>query len=397
MLHRLTIGNFFSIAEDQELDFRVSANAPDLECFRDSQSMPGLRLPVIVALYGPNASGKSTVLRAITATANFVLHSFTGSPDGAIPLFSPFANNDWAGQPTKIVIEYDSRLSERSPVAVFRYELNIANEPGRIAGEVVRESLHYKPRKKFMRIFDRDRQEFVFGREFDLPNGDPRIRSIRPNASIVSTLAHLNHKPSSDFIRSLQGLHTNILGFDKAVNVLSNVLTVYSLNPEYLRSLNRELSRLDLGLEEMKIQPGPSGPIAMFRHSGLDSDIFIGQESAGTRRFIEIFPILQHVLDFGGLAVIDELDTDIHPSLVPEIFRWFYDPQRNRQGAQLIFTAHNPAILDDLEKEQVFFSEKPRGGATRIYGASEIQGLRRGVSLARKYLAGELGAVPHIG
>ena len=103
------------------------------------------------------------------------------------------------------------------------------------------------------------------------------------------------------------------------------------------------------------------------------------------------------MLDIGGVAVIDELDTDVHPLLIPELFRWFYDKQRNPNGAQLLFTAHNPAILDELEKEQVFFSEKPSGKPTRIYGAREIKGLRREPSLMKKYLSGELGAVPHIG
>ena len=123
----------------------------------------------------------------------------------------------------------------------------------------------------------------------------------------------------------------------------------------------------------------------------------LAQESMGTRRFIEIFPLLQLALDRGGVAVIDELDADIHPLLIPEIFRWFYDRKRNPNKAQLLFTAHNPAILDELEKEQVFFSEKLSGEPTRIYGARDIKGLRREPSLMKKYLSGELGAVPHIG
>jgi predicted ATPase len=195
----------------------------------------------------------------------------------------------------------------------------------------------------------------------------------------------------------LRGLLTNISGLEKAQVGLGNVLTYYSQQPDYLQRLNRELSRLDLGLEEMKIHPGNPGPIAMFKHFGLDCDIVHAQESTGTRRFIEIFPLLQFVLDIGGVAIIDELDTDIHPLLIPEIFRWFYNQKRNPNGAQLIFTAHNPAILDEMEKEQVFFTEKPSGKPTRIYGASEIKGLRREPSLMKKYLSGELGAVPHVG
>jgi len=207
----------------------------------------------------------------------------------------------------------------------------------------------------------------------------------------------LNHKMSGDFIRWLVGLQTNIHGLDKTQGTIAYALNYYAQHPEYLTGLNRELSRLDLGLQEMKILPGNPGPIALFKHFGLDCDIVLAQESMGTRRFIEIFPQIQFVLDRGGIAVIDELDTDIHPHIIPEIFRWFYDEKRNLHGAQLFFTAHNPAILDELEKEQAFFTEKTSGRPTRIYGAGEIKGLRREPSLMKKYLSGELGAVPHIG
>jgi hypothetical protein len=397
MIHSIVIENFFSVADRQEMDFQVPANAPDLACFRDSRAACGQRLPLIIGVYGPNASGKSTVLRAITSAASFVQHSFTLQPSSAIPLFNPYARNNWWNRPSKISIEYDSQLAENAPAAVFRYEVHIGHEPNKFGSEVSYESLSYAPHGKPRRIFERHQQKFTFGREFGITNGDSRIQSIRPNASVISTLAQLNHKLSSDFILSLRGLQTNIVGLDKANGGLNSALSFYAQRPDYLQRLNRELSRLDLGLQEMKIHPGNTGPIATFKHVGLDCDIVLAQESKGTRQFIEIFPLLQFVLDIGGVAVIDELDTDIHPLLIPELFRWFYDSRRNPNGAQLLFTAHNPAILDELEKEQVFFTEKPGGKPTRIYGAREIKGLRREPSLMKKYLSGELGAVPHIG
>ena len=260
MIHSIVIENFFSVAERQEMSLRVPANAPDLACFRDSRSVPGQRLPLIVGLYGPNASGKSTVLRAITTTAWFVQHSFTLPPNNAIPLFNPYAHNNWWNRPTKIIIEYDSQLGENAPAAVFRYELHIGHEPNKFGSEVSYESLSYAPHGKFRRIFERHQQKFTFGREFGITNGDSRIQSIRPNASVISTLAQLNHKLSSDFILSLRGLQTNIVGLDKANGGLNNALAFYAQRPDYLQRLNRELSRLDLGLEEMKIHPGNTGP-----------------------------------------------------------------------------------------------------------------------------------------
>jgi AAA15 family ATPase/GTPase len=395
MIHSLVIENFFSVADRQEMDFRVPANAPDLGCFRDSQAVPGQRLPLVIGMYGPNASGKSTVLRAITSTATFVQHSFALPPNNAIPLFNPYAHNDWWNRPSRIVIEMDGRLADAP--AVFRYELQIGNESNKFGSEVIYESLSYAPKGKFRRIFERHQQKFTFGRDFGIANGDSRIQSIRQNASVISTLAQLNHKLSSDLIAWIRTLQTNMVGLDKVNGGLTNALSFYAQNANFLQRLNHELSRLDLGLEEMKIHPGSPGPVAMFKHSGLDCDIVLAQESSGTRRFIELFPLLQYVLDTGGLMVVDELDTDIHPSLIPELFRWFYDNKRNPQGAQLLFTAHNPAILIEMEKEQVFFTEKPMEEPTHIYGAKQIQGLRRTPNLMNKYLSGQLGAVPHIG
>jgi len=395
MIHSISIENFFSVADRQEMDFRVPTNAPDLGCFRDSRAVPSQRLPLIIGIYGPNASGKTTALRAVETAAWFLQHSFSLPPNNAVPLFNPYAHKNWWNRPSNIIIEFDGRLA--GTASVIRYELQIGHEANKFGSEVSYESMSYAPEGKFRRIFERHGQKFTFGREFGITNGDSRTQSIRANASVISTLAQLNHKPSSDFILSLQSLQTNIVGMDKGVVELNKALSFYAQHPDYLQRLNRELSRLDLGLDEMKIHPGNTGLIATFKHFGLDCDIMFAQESAGTQRFIEIFPSLQFVLDSGGVALIDELDTDIHPLLVPELFRWFYDKQRNPKGAQLLFTAHNPAILDDLEKEQVFFSEKPSGKPTRIYGACEIKGLRREPSLMKKYLSGELGAVPHIG
>jgi len=199
----------------------------------------------------------------------------------------------WWNLPTKIAIEYDGQLGENAPAAIFRYELHIAHEPNKFGSEVSYESLSYAPNGKFRRIFERHQQKFTFGREFGITGGDSRIQSVRPNASVISTLAQLNHKFSSDFILSLRGCKPTSSGWARRIGGLNNALSYYAQRPDYLQRLNRELSRLDLGLEEMKIHPGNTGPVATFKHFGLGCDIVLAQESMGTRRFIEIFPLLQ--------------------------------------------------------------------------------------------------------
>ena len=60
-------------------------------------------------------------------------------------------------------------------------------------------------------------------------------------------------------------------------------------------------------------------------------------------------------------------------------------------------TSHHVGLLDELEKEEVFIVEKDGGGATQVYGAQDVRGLRRDVRLYPKYRAGVLGGIPRIG
>lgn len=398
MLYKISIENFFSIADCQELTFEVPANAPDLACFKLSRSDQKTRLPAVVGFFGPNASGKSTILRAVVSAVLFALRSFDRE-DQINNLFQPYRQKNWWGRPTKITIEFDSQLSDSDPSAIFRYELHVGHQAKDFGNKVVLyEALSYAPKGKFRRLFERKEQEFDFGREFDISNAkDPRTQSIRPNASVISTLAKFNHPLSSYLNKVIAVLQSNIIGVYKIQQNVNQSLSIYLNDKNCLERLNRELRRLDIGLESMTIEMGNQGAFAKFKHAGLDEFIFFDEESAGTKRFIEIFPRIHYALETGGTVLIDELDTDLHPLLLPEIFRWFSDSERNSRGAQLFFTAHNPGLLDDLEKEQVFLTEKPSGQATRVYGARNIKGLRREPSLMRKYLSGELGAVPRIG
>ncbi len=399
MIYKITIENFFSIADLQELVFEVPGNAPDLACFKPSLSDPDVRLPTVIGFFGSNASGKSTILRAIVSSVQFALNSFDWADEINL-LFRPYRQKDWWGKPTKIIIEFDSQINNEAPSTKFRYQLHVAHTANNLGNKIIaHEALFYAPKGKFRCLFERNGQDIFFGQEFGITNeDDPRKASIRPNASVISTLTKLNHGLSIHLSNLIKTMQTNYIGVTKIQPNTYQWLSVYANDKTCLERLNRELRRFDIGLESMVIEPGNQGQLfAKFKHVGLDDFIYFGEESAGTQRFIELFPRLHYVLETGSVAIIDEIDADLHPLLVPELFRWFNDSDRNPHGAQLFFTAHNPALLDDLEKEQVFFTVKPSGQSSYVYGARDIKGLRREPSLMKKYLSGELGAVPHVG
>jgi hypothetical protein len=74
------------------------------------------------------------------------------------------------------------------------------------------------------------------------------------------------------------------------------------------------------------------------------------------------------------------------------------DPER-----QMLFTAHNPAVLDGLQLEdpevRLFAVERNSDGMTvfrRITLSPELQTLNEQYPLSRLWMMGHLGAVPNV-
>jgi hypothetical protein len=91
------------------------------------------------------------------------------------------------------------------------------------------------------------------------------------------------------------------------------------------------------------------------------------------------------------------MDSTIHPILLPEILHWFHDPVTNPHQAQLWMSGHSASLLEELKKEEIFFTEKDGQGRTKVYGLKDIEGVRRVDNFYQKYLGGVYGAVPRIG
>lgn len=410
LLYRLEIENFFSVRDLQVLDLTIAPNVPDLD-ERFAPLFPGysIRAPKVIAVYGANASGKTTVLRALQFLLNFAKDSVKNTGEGfACERFNDVESME---RPIRVAIELggimDFDLNRQAdfhagkPIewGLYRYELEIAAEEG-VARRVTSETLRQKPggTGKWQRVFERDGKGDVKGSEsFPISGYRHLINTLRPNASVISSFALFQHPTASLFAHELESVFGNLAweglnpNDQTVVNFLAN-------SPDLVEALNRDLRRIDLGVETMRIEHGPNGPFPMFRHEGLAVEMPWILESHGTRAFIRLFPLLALTLARGGIAIVDEFDQMIHPVVLPEILRWFYDKRtRNTEDAQIWISCHSASLLDDLAKEEVVFTEKDSEGRTSIYSLMDIKSVRRDDNLYRKYLSGAYGAVPQIG
>ena len=104
-----------------------------------------------------------------------------------------------------------------------------------------------------------------------------------------------------------------------------------------------------------------------------------------------------------GVAV-DNLDQALNPRLIARLTRrlsgWLESAEPNRQ---LMFTAHNPAVLDglDLARDDVrlLAVERNSDGHTcirRITLSDELKAQNETFPLSRLWMMGHLGAVPNV-
>ena len=101
-------------------------------------------------------------------------------------------------------------------------------------------------------------------------------------------------------------------------------------------------------------------------------------------------------LRHGSLLLCDELDASLHPTLSAELIAIFHDPATNPRGAQLVFTSHDTSLLNHLNRDEVWLTEKNPDGSTRLGALADFAGerVRKSQNLEQAYRHGRFGALP---
>ena len=119
------------------------------------------------------------------------------------------------------------------------------------------------------------------------------------------------------------------------------------------------------------------------------------EESTGTQRLFALAPKVAAALISGGLIVVDELGSNIHPHITRRLVRMFQEEKTNPKRAQLIFTSHDNTLQRNqlLRRDQIWFTQKRGDGSTELYPLSDFR-VRNDLAIDRAYLDGRFGAVP---
>lgn len=425
MLLRFSVSNFRALRELETLNLTAKGadkGLPENVLPDEILGLKDQRWLKGAAIYGANASGKSTVIEAIETLATWVKESArTIDPEEAIDAIEPFALDPSAAEePTAFGIVF---VSEE-----VRFEYRVAATRDLIYHESLRAWPHGKEQIWFERDWNEDSKSHDFSPEN--PTGLSRHRDIEQRA--LRNVLYLS-KAVAENRKELQPVYrwfSNSIKF-LDLSTRSGVGGGFTLkqidqrDSVYKSRILTALRHADLGIVDASVvdhQPDddllkllqtvdpeslPAKGKGKTRfvqpqlvHRGpRDGAMALAweRESAGTHRFFALIGPILDILKKGHTVCIDEVETSMHPSMVRELLKLFFSSEENTSGAQIIFTTHNPLLLDGslLRRDQVWFTDKDKEGVSHLYPLTDHQP-RKGESLIRGYMAGRYGAIPFV-
>ena len=413
MLVEFRVKNFRSFQEEQVLSMVASADRSLPENTIPSPALGKRKLLRSAVIYGPNAAGKSNLLKAVRFASNFILSSTDRRPDAHISV-QPFR------------LDRSSREAPSEFEFTFihegvRYQYGFSLDQQRVHEEWLFAYPKKYPQKWVERSPASSGSEWYFGSQL---KGEKMklVPLTRHNVLFLSVAANFAHQQlskvynwfsqhlwvvdaddSSDFLVQLTAQqvmanelnHTRVKDFLRLADlgIIDFSLEERSSEGEWGRELPEELRPLLLTSKQYDIHLHHRAKNMLERGIPLT----LADESNGTRRLFALGAPWLKALRAGISLFVDELDSSIHSILVRELVGMFHDPKLSTQNAQLIFNTQDVSLLDLslFRRDQIWLVEKDKTGASELYPLLDFSP-RKDESLENGYLRGRYGAIPFI-
>lgn len=418
MLLRFEVSNHRSILEPVELSMiAVDEDRPAAREF----DLLAERVLAIAGIYGPNASGKSNVVEALAWLSTAVGRSLR-TWDEFIPR-EPFK----FGQGPKTPSTYEVEMVVEGVRYAYRVDVDDS--------AVLFEGLYSYPERRRRVLFEREDLEIRFRRGLGALAGTREL--LTPTTLALSAAMRFDEPEVQPFGRALAGIRvlgvwrralwrrslgagapglssTGRMFDDRGSSMQSSLFDDPDFAPSNPRESALALLRFaDLGIDDVQMVEDEADEARtstqarreprrqlrlMHRVAGQELPFDLEEESAGTQTWFALIGPTLSALRSGRILLFDEIDASLHPRLSARLLELFQDPETNPYGSQLIFTTHDTSLLNHLNRDEVWLTEKDDSGATTLTALAEFGGdkVRRSLNLEKAYLQGRFGAVPEL-
>ncbi len=374
-------------------------------------------------IYGANASGKSSFIRAMLFVSTFVANSNTMLEKMPIRV-TPFKFcNDCFKSPTEFAITFIKDGIK------YAYCFSCNKE------KVIDERLDiYYTAKPTMIFYRTNTNNYDFNKDSKLLN-ELKDRNLE-NKLFLVTAASWNYekiKPVVDYL-----LNTIMVAIDIDMLWKINLDRIYTNNEieEYKAFCLKILNNADISISDLRVNSkkfkdvrkdieiikellrvatkGNEKAILNVENSnvydfitfhevksGKESNRYslnLAEESFGTVQMFMYSALLYYVFKEGKVLFIDEIDKSLHPLMVEYLVKMFFDKNINTGNAQLIANTHDTNLLnlDIFRRDDVWFTERDyESGKTEMYSLADFSP-RKSENIEKAYLLGRFGAIPFI-
>jgi hypothetical protein len=418
MLIEFSVANYRSFKEKVTFSM-VAANIVAKDKHLDEANVfavdDELKLLKSAAIYGANASGKSNLGQALSFMKWFMVNSSKETQSTEKIGIERFRlSTETEDKPSLFEIVF---LTDKK---TYRYGFEVNRD------RVVSEWLFYVTTKRETKLFDRKYNDFKVLKTYKAEGIQGKTRH---NALFLSVSAQFNVKIAEQILAWLTKKLNIISGLRDLKHQRDNVQQ-WLAEDKNKEAILRLIRKLDLGIEDVKVQEreitsailadifpdelkkffvvksGGSATSIGTLHQKFDSnghqtsmELFSleEQESEGTKKVFALGRPLFDTLSHGKVLVIDEFDAKLHPLISRAIVDLFNSTNTNPNNAQFIFMTHDTNLLSNkiFRRDQIWFTEKNRQGATDLYSLAEYN-IPNDASFESDYIKGKYGAIPYI-
>ena len=357
----------------------------------------------IAVIYGANASGKTNIIRLLYSLRSMITNQTETQGDSGIVFFDPFLLDDVSEKlPTYISISFIIDGIK------YEYSLSFNKE------EFVSEKLSYSPKGVSALIFEREKdcestneiKKYKVKYGSTIKNKD-KFFVFRNKLILSKFLFEIPNELITPVAKYLGNIHIANGYHNKMIKDLWEEVKVW-LEEDSKRKdkLMELLAFADLGIKTFII-PAEEKSLhkVKFTHKKFvksqsveDVSFLFDDESYGTRQLFVLGGKVLQSLESGMPLLVDEMDTGFHTYISSLILDLYRNKRINKKNAQLIITTHDINLLDEnsLRKDQVWFCEKSKEGASELFSLADFEGVCENTPFAEWYMANKFGALPNI-
>nr|WP_285554360.1 ATP-binding protein [Actinoplanes regularis] len=362
------------------------------------------RVLPVSGIFGPNASGKSNLIKAMTFARAAVIESHQRwLPEDPIPRWPFRLDSESKNAPSEFVFEFVHDQVR------FEYGFSLDDTV------ILEEWLFSWPKGRRLVLFERTGLDITFGASLT-GHKAAIVDLVRENSLFLSAAAANNHPqlrsvatwfgrwrrmtPGAEYPQPSRLVEEQALNLLRYADIGVIGSTVTDKAPADQGGF---LGRGVPGHAHLGIESAPEARVELVHKAQTSrggEPLPWDWESSGTQTWLHLSRLALTCLQEGSIFTIDDLGDNLHPLLTAQLVGLFQDRESNPHGAQLIFTGHDVKLLGRhaeyrLRRDQVWLTEKNTSGASRIYPLTEYGRVRDGVDdVEGRYLQGRYGAVP---